>query len=106
MKRISPVSGESRWERYVRCMMNSCADGDVGSWMKDLRYGGCASGMVGPLVYTADVVRVLGAHIDEVLEVLTDELGPDGPRHNPEVLLWTAFELTADRIARDAGLED
>jgi hypothetical protein len=120
------VVAESDLERDVLAWINEKAadhnDGAAGV-LKDLAHGGCSSGMVNSLVYTADCVAFYQKHMKEIdamaYAMLSDTgLSPDKAftqwdetdpfareDGNQNVLAWFGFEETASNLAQRAGLD-
>jgi len=83
---------------------------DIVSFFQDLLQHGCASGMVGSLIYYRDTHAFFDAHYDEIetlREEMEDNLGEPlritGDLKN--WLAWFAFEETARQLAEELGLE-
>jgi len=117
-KRKLPIDlAHTPLERHVRNWLNEHgADYDHG-WMgamSDLSYGGCASGIVGSLIYYTDTVRFFLRHKAAINVLLGEELSESGMSvsmlfpgwdsddplafevNNRNLLAWWAFERTAD----------
>lgn len=89
----------------------------------DLQYGGCASGMVGELIYHSDTQDFYQRHQREIDALLSDMISETGCQpaelfrewdesdplaresSNITILAWFAFEETAYRLANAAGVE-
>ena len=121
------LSPESALERNVARWANAEAanyDGNLESVFKDLFYGGCASGMVGHLIYCKDTLAFYRKHraeIDAMLKEFCDDCGTDpaglfGDKwdkedffardtNNQNLLAWFGFEEAARNLANRAGLE-
>jgi hypothetical protein len=68
-KRLARSLAETKLERAVLRILNAHAGGyddGVSGFLKDLAYGGCASGLVGELVYTRDAAAFYRRHREEV----------------------------------------
>lgn len=126
--RIASKYAETMLERSVLRWMNERgADYDNGAAgpYADLMRGGCASGMVGHLIYTRDCVAFYRRHRKDIAALLSDALdntggtvaGLFGDRWdsqdplafedgNRNLLAWFGFEEAARNIAMRAGLED
>ena len=125
--RIKADDNETRLEKVARCWLNrqgqNYDDGPRGA-LKDLAYGGCASGMVGNLCYYADTLKFYRRHskdINDLLVVMVDDTGMSVPelfgdkwddkdplamdRFNRNLLAWFGFEEAARCVASRAGLE-
>ncbi len=90
-------------DSYASEMINY--SGDAEGFFKDLQTGGCASGMVGGLIYYNDVRKIYVDNMDSIDQYLADlenELGcpvlksDDQPRFNYAV--WAVYEEYAYRI--------
>jgi len=124
--KIKRTTGETGMDRAVRMWANDSGDGyDNGAEgaMAGLAYGGCASGMVGSLVYYTDTVKFYRKHREEIGRLLSDlcedcrqapwELLRDFDRadvlcldqFNQNLLAWFGFEETARRMANEQGWE-
>ena len=127
-KRLSKPENETKLERAVRLWLNDKGRDYDDGWrgaMKDLLYGGCASGMVGDLIYYSDTVKFYRRNQAEIAAKLveafensgfydptrifgekwdeTDPLAFDDTNQN--LLAWFGFEETARTIADREGLE-
>lgn len=73
-------------------------EGAFASFIEDLQYGGCASGLVGDFIYTADCESFYVCHMDDLEEfiaVLESEIGPvSNKRELPRAtfVCWLCFE--------------
>lgn len=109
--KLKPTARETKLTREVRITINRNADGDPASWLRDLAYGGCASGMVGGLIYRTECLSFVARHLADVLELLaeyTEDMGEAPPVDwsDPQSwFAWFAFEETARRIADENGIE-
>lgn len=111
----------TKLEKAVQKIINKyAADYESGAegFMKDLRYGGCQSGLVGELIYYNDTCRFYNQHKQEINALLYetlencglkspaelfgdkwDEQDPMGIQdQNQNLLAWFAFEETAMRL--------
>ena len=123
---VTPTTAlERHVTRWVRERMRDYPDDGPEGLLKDLAYGGCASGMVGHLVYTRDCVRFYARHRKEIAGLLKEsmsDMGADGPAGlfgdkwdaedplasddaNQTLLAHFAFEETARKLAAEAGIE-
>lgn len=116
---------QTKLERHVARWLRSEArdrDGSVSSVYRDLQSGGCASGMVGHLIWYTDTVRFYRAHsreIDSMLSELCDDCGETPARlfarsgwddtdplardaTNQNLLAWFGFEEVARRLVESA----
>ena len=122
------LAPETELEKYVTRWIEEKAaereDGIAGA-LEDLMHGGCASGYVSELVYTADCVKFFEEHKREIggllAELLDDCGGTIGQMFdragweksdplaleevNQNILAWFGFEETARRLAERAGIE-
>ena len=99
---------ENKVERFVARWANSlAADYDTGALgaLKDLAHGGCASGMMGGLIYTADIVSFFKRHAEDVLDVVGDYENDIGePLSNKDSLdkvtlyTWSAVEIVGNKL--------
>lgn len=91
-----------------------------------MQYGGCQSGMVGPLIYYSDTIAFYKKYkieIKELLKETMDSIGCKSPAElfgdkweqedfwaedtqNQNLLAWFGFEETAYQIANELGLND
>lgn len=115
----------TKLERHVARWLRSEArdrEGSIKSVYRDLAYGGCASGMVGHLIYYTDTARFYRSHareIDTLLSELCDDFGATPGRLfaragwddsdplardtiNQNLLAWFGFEETARRLVESA----
>ena len=128
MKTIPKKYAETRIEEYARRWMNSRGrdydNGAEGAYA-DLMHGGCASGVVGELVYYTDTLRFYRRYADEINAMLREsmtDMGVDNPSelfgsnwddsdplardtHNRNLLAWFGFEEAARNVASRAGIE-
>jgi len=92
---------------------------------KDLFYGGCASGMVGHLIYYTDTIKFYKKHKAEINDLLKDSMfnyGSNSPvdlfgdrwdkddplcqdETNQNLLAWFGFEESARIICDYVGIE-
>ena len=131
MRRIEKLEDENRLEQHVRCWVNRSVgmDDSVERVLKDLGYGGCASGMVSDLVYTGDIEKFFKKYEDEITSLVVDYIsdcglssvgelfsgnrGMEWEENDPfckesvnrVLLAYFAFEVTASNVASMAGLE-
>lgn len=116
---------ETGLERAVARWLRSEArdrDGDVEGVLQDLFYGGCASGMVGHLIWTTEAAAFYRRHMGDIdaivrdlrrdcevkVENLTgwDEEDPFAREpQNQNVLAWLGFEESARTLANRAGYD-
>jgi hypothetical protein len=83
---------------------------NIKSWYLDLMQGGCESGFVSPLIYTADCQDFYDKYYEEIEEIREELEGAMGESLKPEGDLknwyaWLGFEETARTIAEEIGLE-
>ncbi len=96
----------------------------IEGYLKDLAHGGCQSGMVSELIYTADCVIFYMTHREEIGKLLGETLenfdmpGPvalfgdkwlsDDPLalddQNQNLLAWFAYEQVAHDLAIENGI--
>jgi hypothetical protein len=94
-------------------------DDGVYGFMLDLSHGGCASGLVGELVYYEDTIAFYQNHKEDINALLVETLEETGmtvpadlfgekwdksdplamDTQNQNLLAWFAFEETADALA-------
>lgn len=125
------TGAKTRLERNVQKWVNERAtdydDGAAGV-LKDLLYGGCASGMVSHLIYYSDSVKFFQTHRREISELLAEQVQSTGLQpiqlfnrsdangwngddplaqetHNRNLLAWFGFERTADILAMRNDIE-
>ena len=118
------TGAESKLEKHVQRIINSHGkdyDNGAAGFLRDVAYGGCASGVVGELIYYRDTVKFYRQHRAEISELLKEtiqEYGAKGPgekwdtddplaseQFNQNLLAWFAFEETARRLAYQNGIE-
>jgi hypothetical protein len=124
-KRLPKPQQETKLERVVRYWLNSRAADYENGWKgvyRDLERGGCASGLVGKLIYYADTVKFYKRHHAEIDALLQESLASCGgsisdlfgtrwddtdplahEESNQNLLAWFGFEETARKIALDNG---
>lgn len=126
MKYDLQLKPETTLERSVTKWLRETArgsyDGSISAVMKDLAYGGCASGMVGHLIYTHDAAAFYMRHRKEiggfVAELRADcDWNPNQINgwddtdpfalelNNQNYLAWLGFEEAARRVCERAGWE-
>lgn len=124
--KISSDKCETALDRAVSRIINSHADDyDDGAkgYIGDVMYGGCASGIVGDLIYYTDTLRFYKRHrIDiaglikemqdgtgEPISKLLRDFDQDDPLcledSNQNLLAWFGFEETARALAGRMGWE-
>lgn len=123
------TTAETRLQRNVQNWINTRAadypDTGAKGVIDDLMHGGCSSGIVGHLIYTADCVRFYNTHKEEINALLyttMESMGDYSPAAvfgdkwdtqdplaiesgNQNLLAWFAFEETARNLANAAGIE-
>lgn len=122
MNKQRKITGaKTRLERNVQKWVNEQAaeyDSGAEGVLKDLFYGGCASGMVGHLIYYADTLKFFATHRREISALLSelvantgdspeklfgdkwDKLDPLAQEtQNRNLLAWFGFEETARHLA-------
>ena len=127
-KRIPKPESETKLERVVRVWLNNHGRDYDNGWRgayKDLEYGGCASGLVGKLIYYTDTLRFYRRHREEINALLRDALSNIGDTamgsvfgdkwdaedplaadtQNQNLLAWFGFEETARRVAQENGYD-
>ena len=125
--KIPPADGETKLQRVVRRWLNKYGENYDEGWrgaLRDLREGGCQSGIINGLVYYRDTVRFYKRHrleIDALLantikdvgvqsasELFGDKWDSDDPLGNDtlnqNLLAWFGFEETANQIAAEYNL--
>jgi hypothetical protein len=108
--------------RWINKEARERTDGVEGV-LKDLFHGGCASGYVGPMIYTADCVAFYRKHQREVDAMLAEtirdtgsdpsELFRDWDKADPlaredgnqNILAWFAWEETARKLGHLADID-
>lgn len=120
------MGAQTPLERVVQKIINGQAadysNGAAGV-LAGLATGGCASGMIGELIYYKDTIPFYRRHRREIAKLLAetiDGLGAEGPvgvfgekwdkedplgqeSLNQNLLAWFAFEETARRLAEVTG---
>lgn len=110
--------------KWIRSQAEGYPDTGVEGALRDLFHGGCSSGIVGHLIYTADCVAFYQRHRAEIAAMLSDSLvetdvqSPSGllrdwefsdplalDTSNQTLLAHFGFEECARRIASAAGIE-
>lgn len=123
--RIGADFATTRLERNALRWLNDSADyqdGATGRY-RDLRHGGCQSGLVNHLIYSRDCRSFLKYHraeINEMLGTMMEDMGVSSPAEllrewdasdplgmdvNADRLAWFGFETAAQRVAQRAGIE-
>lgn len=126
--KLTKLAPSTTLERHVAKWLRSQAKGYPDTGMQgavnDLLHGGCASGIVGHLIYTIDCVRFYRRHRAEISALLTQTLDDHGchlpgalfrewdqsdplahDSANQTTLAHFAFEETARALCAQAGLE-
>ena len=114
--KLRKQENETRLQRFARRWINEKADdynGDAQAVINDLMKGGCASGMVGELVYYRDTLPFYLRHRVEINTMLAETLSESGCKlkellncwdesdplalemHNQNLLAWFGFETAA-----------
>jgi len=119
MKAIE-TPAENKLERYVINWVNERAqdyDDGVQGVIKDLMTGGCASGYVSELIYTADCRRFVCEFMSEIEELINGLIENIGDAEwlvkdlsgnvcfSFDKMAWVAFEETAHHLALKNGIE-
>lgn len=130
MKNLKPQISETKLEKATRLIINNRLSGydepRLERFARDLAHGGCVSGMIGELVYNSDTTAFYKKHYDDINaelketldnygsgasinEMFGDKWDPYDPlafeTNNQNLLAWFAFEETAFRLIRNAGIE-
>jgi len=120
MKKIT--GAKTKLERHVQNWVNEQDNGaDV---LKDLFHGGCASGMVGHLIYYEDTIKFFRTHRREISGLLSEIISETGESvetlfcdkwdksdplalevNNQNLLAWFGFEETARKLANPNEIE-
>jgi len=124
MKKLK--GAETKLEKAVqRILNNKVEDGyPIESVLKDLAYGGCASGTIGELIYYTDTIRFYKRHKKEIQALLRETEQDCGVSHqemfgdkwdrddifaedtnNQNLLAWFGFEETAINLADRNNIE-
>jgi len=92
---------------------------EIESFLEDLQYGGCASGMVGTLIYYTDTANWYSKFKKEINQLIKEESEMMGENilpmltgwdksdplamdvYNQNLLAWFSFETIANRILND-----
>jgi len=123
------VKAETKLECAVKAWVNGLADdyddGAAGAF-RNLFQGGCASGMVGDLIYYKDTIPFFKRHKNEIVGIAKEQANDYGvsfgqmleglngwdkddplcdDTQNQNLLAWFGFEETARRLADRAGIE-
>ena len=88
---------------------------DLKAFMHDLQQGGCQSGFINELIYYSDTEAFYKKHSGHIQDLIADGL-EDGLLNGESLAkwfksnfenhaAWFAFEVTADKIANDLGIE-
>lgn len=126
IRRIPASCATTKLERAARKWINEQAreyDSGCAGALRDLFQGGCASGIVGDLIYYTDTMAFYRRHRDELGKMLADSCEQNGMQpseiirgwdksdplaqevQNQNVLAWFGFEEAARIVAQRAGLE-
>jgi hypothetical protein len=127
MKKLPRKFATSKLERVALAWLNREGrnyDNGVKGALKDLMHGGCASGMVGDLIYYHDTVKFYRRHKTDIHALLRDAIDNigGGPNEvfgdkwdkedpladesmNQNLLAWFGFEEAARNVAARAGME-
>lgn len=107
MKRFKEINSEEnsvkRWVmRWANARVRGGGYEGVEGPIADLLYGGCASGMVGELIYTDDCHRFYRRHAEDIASIIQEfEEETGASLHNKNNLdflvfrTWAAIELAA-----------
>lgn len=125
VKKIPADCATDRLQRIALRWLNDSADyanGATGRFA-DLMHGGCQSGIVGHLIYSADCRAFLKRHREAINALLAEELENSGYKSPAEILTdwdvsdplgidtnadrlaWFGFEQAARIVAQRAGIE-
>lgn len=97
----------------------------IASVLKDLMYGGCASGVIGDMIYYTDTIKFFKKHKKEIGALFQESISdfgqspaemfarsgwdPDDPlamdTNNQNILAWFGYEETARNLGRKMGLD-
>lgn len=85
---------------------------DAFGFFRDLRYGGCASGMIEMFIYNTDCAKFYKKHFEDMeafKEDLEEEMGDtiQNRDHLPHYtfLCWLCYEEVARIVSEDLGFE-
>jgi hypothetical protein len=125
IENIKKESDNRLTKKVCNMLLDKGTAAEIESYIKDLMYGGCVSGMEGTLIYYTDTVAFFKKYADEIKEMLKEsmkECGYKSPAEifgdkwddedifaeadlNRNLLAWYAFEETVRNIASEAGME-
>ena len=127
VKKIDRACANNKLENHVILWLNEQGreyDNGAEGAFNDLMQGGCASGIVGHLIYYKDTLRFYKTHRDTIAEYLKEMMGGTGINnpselfsnwdkddplalddHNQNLLAWFGFEEAAVCVARCAGID-
>ena len=113
---------ETALERHVANWLRSEAreqDYRIRSVLRDLMHGGCASGVVGHLIYYRDTTRFFRRYRKDIGELIAEHIDSTGEpfaptgwyaldplaldANNQNILAWFGFEEAARSLAMRAG---
>ncbi len=107
LQEIIDTKNESIRKEVAQEALEYC---DIKSFFSDLLFHGCASGMIGSLIYYVDTHKFYDTHyneIEEIREEYEDSIG-ESLKINGDLknfLAWFAFEQVAYELAQELGIE-
>jgi len=119
LKRIKAGANNKLEKKVINVLLDKGIAGEIESYIKDLMYGGCESGMEGSLIYYSDTVSFYKKYQKEIKAILRESLSETGytsPKElfgdkwddedifaedtlNQNLLAWFGFEETVKKIA-------
>ncbi len=127
IRKLAKSDNETRMQREVRRWINGQAreyDNGVAGVLRDLAYGGCASGYVSGMICYADTLAFFREHRKEIASLLAETLADFGgtvsqlfgdkwddsdplaeETQNQNLLAWFAWEETARALGQSAGID-
>jgi len=125
LKEIKTNSDNRLVKKVVNVLLNKGNTSDIETYINDLMYGGCQSGIEGSLIYYSDTIEFYKKYQREIKDLLKetlDQTGFNSPKevfgdkweeddifaedtNNQNLLAWFGFEETIRQIAYELNLE-
>ena len=125
LEKIKKETGNRLTKKVINILLNKGTVEDIETYINNLMYGGCQSGMEGSLIYYHDTLRFYKTfenEIQELLKEMFDQTGYTSPAElfgknwdkedifakdtaNQNLLAWFGFEETVRKIAYDLSMD-
>lgn len=125
LKKIKKDTDNKLTKKVVNVLLDKGTASEIETYINDLMYGGCASGMEGSLIYYNDTLAFYKKYQKEIKTILHKTLQETGftspaelfgdkwdiedifaeETQNQNLLAWFGFEETVRSIAQQLGMD-